>query len=201
MSQQDPPQNGSPARAKDVPDPPAPFEPFELLSSERIYDSRWCGLRRDQLRLPSGREQEYHVFELSDAVAVLPVLADGRVVLIGQYRYPHGKTHWEIPAGRMNGGETPGAAAARELMEEAGLRAARLLELPGFYPTNGISAHYAHAFVAEGCSIEREPAPEDSEQLFRRMFTRSEVAALLDAGCFADAFTALCVAYWLRRTG
>ncbi len=187
--------------AEEIPPEPAPFAPFVRLKSEQIYDSRWCGLRRDTLRLHNGREQEYHVVEISDSIAVLPVLANGHVMLIGQYRYPHGKTHWEIPAGRIHANEPPRAAAERELMEEAGLKPARLVDLPGFYPTNGISAHYAHAFVAEGCTIEREPEPEDSEQLFRREFTPEQVAALLDAGRFADAFSALCVAYWLRRSG
>ena len=52
----------------------------------------------------------------------------------------------------------------------------------------------------EGCSVAGEPWPEDSEQLVRRFFTRAEIEGLLDAGRFADAFTALCLAYWLRRT-
>lgn len=188
-----------PARSGEVPPEPDPFPAFERLRSEQIYDSRWCGLRRDVLRLPSGREQEYHVIEISDAVVVVPVLADGRVAMIGQYRYPHGKTHWEVPAGRINPGESPRAAVERELREETGLRAGKLVELPGFYPTNGISAHYAHAFVAEGCTLVGEPEPEDSEQLVRKFFSRSEVEALLDAGRLADALTALSVAYWLRR--
>jgi ADP-ribose pyrophosphatase YjhB (NUDIX family) len=75
----------------------------------------------------------------------------------------------------MNPGESPRAAAERELLEETGLRAGKLVDLPGFYPTNGISAHYAHAFVAEGCTIVGEPTPDDSEQLFRRLFTRDQV--------------------------
>ncbi len=187
--------------SESLPPEPPPFAPFERLRSEQIYHSRWCGLRRDIVRLPSGSEQEYHVFEITDAVVVLPVLADGRVAMVGQYRYPHGKTHWELPAGRMNPGETPREAAARELLEETGLRAGKLSALPGFYPTNGISAHFAHAFLAEDCAVVAEPAPEDSEQLFRRFFTRAEIAALFDAGRLADAFAALPVAYWLRRSG
>lgn len=182
-----------------IPDEPGPFPPFPCLGTVRIYDSRWCGLRRDTLRLHSGREQEHHVVEISDAVAVVPVLADGRVALIGQYRYVHGKTHWEVPAGRVSQGETARAAAERELLEEAGLRAGRWTLLPGFYPINGISPHYAHAFLAEECTVAGEPAPEESEQLVRRFFSRAEIEGLLDAGRFADAFTALSLAYWLRR--
>lgn len=183
-----------------VPDDPAPFPPLGLARSERIYLSPWCGLRRDIVVLPDGAEHEYHVFEISDAVAVVPVLADGRAVLIGQYRYPHGKTHWEVPAGRIQEDESPAEAARRELREETGYRANDLERLPGFYPTNGISAHYAHAFVAHGCERAFALQLDDTERLVVRVFTRGEIEALLDAGRIQDAFAALTLLYWLRRS-
>lgn len=61
-----------------APEDPPQFPPFVLHGSERIYDSHWCGLRRDEVVLPSGALQEYHVFEVSDAVGIVPVLPDGR---------------------------------------------------------------------------------------------------------------------------
>jgi ADP-ribose pyrophosphatase len=183
------------------PEDPRPFPPFEVASTRRIYASPWCGLRRDEVVLPGGELQEYHVFEISDAVTVVPVRSDGSIVMVGQYRYPHGRTHWEIPAGRIDSGEDPAAAARRELREETGHRAGRLLPLPGFYPTNGISAHYAHAFVALDCELEGELRLDGSEQLVVRVFERAEVEALIDAGRLADAFTALPLLYYLRGLG
>lgn len=183
-----------------VPDNPTPFTPFGVARSERIYHSPWCGLRRDIVRLESGVEREYHVFEVGDAVAVVPVLPDGRIVLIGQYRYPHGKTHWEIPAGRLHQNEDAHEAAVRELREETGYRAARLEPLPGFYPTNGISAHFAHAFVARDCERVFDLDLEDTEQLVVKTFTRAEIGLLLDAGRIEDAFAAISLMYWLRRS-
>jgi len=183
-----------------VPANPAPFAPFPVLRSERIYASRWCGLRRDFLRLADGSEQEYHVVEIPDAVAVVPVRPDGSIVLIGQFRHPHGKTHWEVPAGRIAPGEAPAACAERELREETGYRAGSWLALPGFYPINGISDHYAHVFAALDCELDGAPEPEGCEQIVVQAFTRAEVEALLDAGHLADAFAALSLAYWLRRT-
>lgn len=181
------------------PSNPEPLPPFEVARTERIYDSPWCGLRRDFLRLEDGRLQEHHVFEISDAVCVVPFTRDERVVMVGQYRHPHGKTHWELPAGRIDAGEDPAAAARRELLEETGHRAGALHALPGFYPTNGISAHYAHVFVARDCEHVGEPKLDASERLTVRTFTLAEVEAMLDAGLLQDGFTAIALMYALRR--
>lgn len=182
-------------------DDPPPFEPFERTGSRRVYDSPWCGLRQDFIRLPDGHEQDYHVFEVSNAVAVVPIMADGRIAMVWQYRYPSGRSHWEVPAGRIHGGEDPALAAARELREEAGCEAERLVRLPGFFPTNGISAHYAHAFVALGCRRVGEPRLDAAERLVTRTFDRAEVERRLRAGVFADGFTALSLFYALAHLG
>jgi ADP-ribose pyrophosphatase len=170
-----------------------------VAKREQVYDSPWCGLRRDEVVLPNGALQEYHVFEISNAVAVVPITRAGEFVLVGQYRYTHGRTQWEVPAGRLEDGESPADGARRELREETGHAAGRLVELPGFFPTGGISAHYAHAFLALDCEPVGELDLDPSEQIVVRTFPRASVEALLDAGRFADAFTALTVAYTLRR--
>lgn len=188
------------AASTPAPPNPPPFAPFPVLRTERIYASRWCGLRRDFLRLHDGAEQEYHVVEIPDAVAVVPVLPNGDIVLIGQFRHPHGKTHWEVPAGRIAPGESPETCAERELHEETGHRAGRWERLPGFYPINGISDHFAHVFVALDCVQVGAHEPESCEQIIVQRFTRAEVGALLDSGQLEDAFAALSLAYWLRRS-
>lgn len=182
------------------PDNPPPFPPFGVHKRAHVYQSPWCNLRRDEVVLPSGKLQEYHVFEIGPATVVVPVLKDGRVVMIGQYRYPHGKTHWELPAGRLNDGEAADIAAKRELLEETGYRAGRMQELPGFYPTNGISDHFAHPFIAHDCEWVQEPELEDAEQLVVQVFTRTEVEALLDGGRIEDGFAAIALMYWLRAS-
>lgn len=188
-----------PEQPEPVPEEPEPFRGYPVLSSQRIYESRWCGLRRDMLELPDGREQEYHVVEIPDAAVVVPVLSDGSIVLIGQYRYPHGKTHWEVPAGRMTAGEPPEEAALREVREETGYKPGSLVALPGFYAANGITAHYAHAFAALDCEKVGAQELDPCEQIIVRTFARQEVERLLDAGRIQDGFTAVSLLYYLRR--
>jgi ADP-ribose pyrophosphatase len=170
-----------------------------VLESVRVYDSAWCALRRDVVDLGGGRAQEHHVLEVPAAAVVVPVLEDGRIVLIGQYRYSHGRTHWEVPAGRLDADETPEQAARRELAEEAGCVAGRLVALPGFFPLNGLSDHYVHAFSALGCRLEGATAHEASERILPRTFPAEQVRALLRAGRIADGFSALALYHHFAR--
>ncbi len=147
------------------------------------------------LRLDNGALQEHHVIELNDAVCVLPITKEGNIVLVGQYRHPHGKTHWETPAGRLETGEDPVAGATRELLEETGYRAGRLVPMPGFHPTNGISAHWCHLFAALDCELVAEQALDPGERMIVQTFTAEEADALLRAGKLQDGFTALALMY------
>ena len=176
-------------------DPP-PFPAFELARTERVYDSHWCGLRRDYVKLVGGTVQEYHVFEIHDAVAVVPVLPDGSLVMLWQYRHPLGKSHWEVPAGRVDEGESAAAAAERELLEETGYRPKRLVQLGGFYPTNGISPHHAKLYAALDCERVQEAEPGPCEKFSVHVLGAREVRARLTRGDFEDGFTALALFYW-----
>ena len=179
-------------------DPPQ-FPPFELASSERIYDSYWCGLRRDHVELAGGKLQEYHVFEIHDAVAVVPVLPDRSIVMLWQYRHPIRKTHWEVPAGRVDEGESPAQAAEREMLEETGYRAKELVHLGGFHPTNGISPHHAELYAALDCELVQAPEPGPTEKFSVHVLPEAEVKRRLHRGDFEDGFTALALFYWFAR--
>ena len=182
-----------------APDEPEPFEPFEVLERSTVYDSPWCTLRRDRVVVPGGAERVHHVIGIGDAVVVVPECDDGSLVFIGQYRYPHGRTHWELPAGRLLAGESPDDGARRELLEETGHEAREMLALPGFFPLNGISDHWAHVRVARGCRPAGPQRLDDTERIVVRRFTRGEAESLLDSGRLTDGFSALALMAWLRR--
>ncbi|MDE0895819.1 MAG: NUDIX hydrolase [Planctomycetota bacterium] len=171
------------------------FEPFRVTKTERVYDSPWCALDRDEIELPGGELGEYHIFRIPDAVAIVPVTSQGELLMIWQHRHPHGKTHWEIPAGRTDPNESMLEAAARELEEETGHRAGRLIPLANFYPVNGISDHQAHIFLALDCEPVGELNLDNSERLVTRKRNVSEVKSALANGEFEDGFTALALFY------
>jgi ADP-ribose pyrophosphatase len=101
----------------------------ETTGSERIYEGRIINLRVDTVRLPSGRESKREVIEHKGAVCIVPVLDDGRVMLVRQFRKASGQSLLEVPAGGLEEGESPEQCAARELMEECGFRPGKLVPI------------------------------------------------------------------------
>lgn len=119
------------------------------------------------------------VVEHPGAVAVLVLDREERVLLVRQHRPAAGRALWEIPAGKLEPGEAPEAAARRELLEETGLSAKILVPLGAIYPTPGYSNEVIHLFWAQG--VEGKPVGS-SEVTEARFLSRQEIAALTLAG-------------------
>ena len=139
-----------------------------------------------------------HVVVHPGAVALLPVLDDGRVVLIRNTRFAVGRTLWEVAAGTLEIGEEPMACAARELREETGYEAATLEPLVQFYSAPGFCTELLHVFVATGLRQVGQ-ALEATEHIEVHPVTVAELERMLDAGDFVDAKTLTTVLLWLRR--
>ena len=103
------------------------------LSSEHLYQGKILNLRRDTVRLANDRQASREVVEHVDSAAAVPLLEDGRVVMVEQWRYPVGRGLLEIPAGILEAGEEPTEAMRRELTEETGYDAGRLELLLSVY--------------------------------------------------------------------
>jgi ADP-ribose pyrophosphatase len=141
-----------------------PPRPWRTLSSRPIYANPWISLREDVAELPDGRTTIYGVVGAGECVGVLPFLDHERVLLLRQYRYVFGEAHrWEIPTGGVHIGETPEAAAQRELREEVGFGAGRLRWVSSFYTSKSIMHETAHLYLGYDLVAESLPADETEE--------------------------------------
>jgi ADP-ribose pyrophosphatase len=120
----------------------------KLLESRLIHSGVAFDVREELARLPSGLEQRTVVIDHPGAVVIAPVLDDGSILLVRQYRHAIGDWLLELPAGRLARGEDPLRAAQRELEEETGYRARRWQALTRFYPAPGFCSELMHAFAA-----------------------------------------------------
>ena len=118
------------------------------VSSEAIFDGVLLHVKRDTVELPNGKEATREWIKHPGASSVIPILPDGRIILVRQYRYPIGEVTLEVPAGKLEPGEAPELAAARELSEETGLTAGRMQYLGANFTSPGYSEEVLHIYLA-----------------------------------------------------
>ena len=169
----------------------------QILSSTIIYSGPVFGLRRDEVIEPSGIRTIREVITHPGSVVVLPVLPDGRVLLIRQYRHATRQYLWELVAGRMDPGETPKVAAARELIEETGYRAKRLRVFLDVFPTPGFLEERMFILLAEGLTA-GEAEPEEDEKIISRAYSRKQLDGMMRGGKLRDAKTIAGILFYFQ---
>jgi ADP-ribose pyrophosphatase len=174
--------------------------PWRRTSTRPVYDNPWISVREDVVEMPDGRTTLYGVVQCAEAVGILPFLDQDTVLLVGQYRYVAGGFFWEMPTGARHAGETTIETAQRELGEEAGYEAGRLITLGTFHTSKSILREVAHLYVAEDLRPVTRP-PDPTEFIERRAFPFAEVLAMVERGEIKDAMTIIAVLRAGRRTG
>lgn len=179
-----------------------------LLATERQYTGRIINLDIDTVGFPGGSQGRLEMIRHPGASAVVPIVEaqparDPSILLIRQFRHAADGFIWEIPAGRLDPGESPESCAGRELEEEAGVRAEHLERLTTVYTTPGFTDERIHLFLARGLRhgthareadefVEVHPTPWS---LVREMIREGEIVdgktiiALLYAAAFAGLAT------------
>ncbi|HYS17973.1 MAG TPA: NUDIX hydrolase [Candidatus Binatia bacterium] len=172
--------------------------PWRQLTTRPVYENRWIRVREDQVELPDGRTTVYGVVQCAGCVGVLPFLDLDTVVLVGQYRYVAGDFYWEMPTGAMKPGEREETAVQRELAEEAGYEADRLVKLCACHTSKSVVDETANIYLAEGLHpVQRRADPTEFIEV--RAFPFDEVVRMVERDEIKDSMTIIAVLHAARR--
>jgi 8-oxo-dGTP pyrophosphatase MutT (NUDIX family) len=162
-----------------------------------LYESEWLRVVLVDVEIPGGERFDHHVVRMPNQAAGTIVRDPDRgVLLLWRHRFITDTWGWEIPAGRIDPGETPITAAARETLEETGWQPGSLRPLVRFQPTNGLSDQVFHIFVADGATHIGEPSdPGESERI--EWVTISDLRQLVQAEQMLDGLSLTAVLYAL----
>jgi ADP-ribose pyrophosphatase len=171
------------------------------IKSEPVFQGRIISLQVDEVRLPNGKTAAREIVKHPGAVCVLAIVGD-RMAVVEQYRKPLERSLVEIPAGKLDPGEDPLAAARRELREETGFCADHLQHVCTFYTSPGFADEIIHLYVAEH-PVEGERNPDEDEFLDCMLITLDEAKQYIADGRIRDAKTIAAVYAWqtYRLTG
>lgn len=161
------------------------------ISGSLVYDGNLLKLYKDEVILPNGKESAREWIDHPGAAAVLPLLGSGeeqRVIMVKQYRYPIGRETLEIPAGKLDPGETPLECARRELREETGYFGGELIPIGAFNTTPAFTNEVIHLFVAKDLQAGSAGTDED-EFINTQTFPVAELLDLIAQGRIMDAKT------------
>jgi len=158
----------------------------QVLKSDVLYEGKAFGVRRDELIEPTGVRTVREMVTHPGSVVVLPVLGDGKIVLVQQYRHAAKQYLWELVAGRMEEGEDPKSGAARELREETGYRAKKFSVFLDVFPTPGFLEERMFLLLAEGLTA-GEAQPEEDEKLLVASYSQKQLEAMIRERTLRDA--------------
>jgi 8-oxo-dGTP pyrophosphatase MutT (NUDIX family) len=188
-------QNDAQTRARADAEKPSAWR---VKSSEQLADCRVFRVRRDRSVNPrdESHEHDFYVLEAPDWINVIPLTAQGEVVLIEQFRHGTGEITLEIPGGMVDEGETPRDAAARELLEETGYAASEVLALGSTRPNPAIQNNWIHTFLARDVSFQRAPVFDSTEHTAVRLVPLAHIPQLIAEGAITHALVVVAF-HWL----
>ncbi len=171
-------------------------------SSTRVYDGKLLQVYVDDVILPDGSTSTRDWIKHPGASSIIPVFKDGTIMLIKQYRYPPRKTFIEVPAGKIDSGESPLKTAKRELTEETGITCENIEKTGSFFPAIGYADEEIHVYVAWGLS-QSDQNEDDDEFVHKHRIPFSEALELIYSGDIQDGKTICSIIqahqWWLKN--
>ena len=169
-----------------------PLIPWKTLSRSFRFRNPWWSYGYDSVLLPNGKEGEYHYVHSLGSACVIPVLDDGRILLVNQYRYLGNRESLEFPCGAVKEGSSHDATAWHELAEETGYSAVTLLQVGAFNPYNGVTDEICQVYLAR--DLRHVGAmPDETEQFELVRLSAEEVDGRIREGLIWDGMS---IAAW-----
>ncbi|MGE5487410.1 MAG: NUDIX hydrolase [bacterium] len=170
---------------------------MRIISSRTRYRCPLFSVTEDRAVEPGGIKIFRAVVRHPGSAVMMPVDGRGRLLLVRQFRLPAGRSLWELPAGRVDPGETVLRAAKRELAEETGYRAKRWTKLMTLWPSPGYVDEKMTIFLAQDLEA-GDASPMDDENIVCRWFTAGEIDDMIRTGKLVDAKTIAGFLAWRR---
>lgn len=169
----------------------------KVISNQNLYDGAILKLDLETVSLPDGRQAKREIVRHQGAVGIIAITPANKIVLIRQWRAPLGQVTLEIPAGKIEPGETPSQTAVRELNEETRFQADKLELLTEFYTSPGFADEKMYLYHAVNLqAVADKLAQDDDEFLQLEELTLAEVQAQIAAGMICDAKTLMAIMIW-----
>ncbi len=169
-----------------------PLKTWKKISESVLFRNPWWTYKRDRIRLPSGKQGEYHYVHTNGSSMVVPILEDGTVVLVNQYRYLLDRESVEFPCGSVKEGSTHDETARQELVEETGYAATSMIRVGEFNPYNGVTSEMCRVYVARDLRFVGG-TPDATEEFEIVRAIPAEIDALIGTGVVWDGMT---IAAW-----
>lgn len=160
----------------------------KFICSKPAFNGRLLHVHVDTVQLPNGNTATREMADHQGAIAVVPILPDGHIIFVKQYRYPMGTVMYEIPAGKIDPGEEPDQCAVRELSEETGYEAEQWEYLCAIATTPGFTNEVIHLYAAYGLHSHKQHTDPD-EFIAVEAAPRSKVVEMIEDGTLFDGKT------------
>ncbi|MEX0719809.1 MAG: NUDIX hydrolase [Balneolaceae bacterium] len=173
------------------------------IKSEEIFKGKLLHVFYDEARLPDGNTSAREWIKHPGACAVVPVFANGDLMMLRQFRYPVAQIFWEVPAGKIDPGERHNTTAMRELQEEAGVKTDDFAYVGHFYPGIGYSNEVIHIYIAWNLEAATQEV-DDDEFLTRERIPFQKAVEMVHSGEINDGKTVICLLRaweWWKKNG
>jgi ADP-ribose pyrophosphatase len=178
------------------------FQPWTFLSSEIIYPCRIFTLKKEGYRSPrTGTEHDFYLLDSTDWVNVIPLTAEGNVVLVKQYRFGTKDFSLEIPGGMIEEGDSPEGAAVRELLEETGYAGEKPVLLGIVHPNPAIQTNRCYTFLIDKAAFQSPPLQDSTEDIEVEVLPLAQIPRLIREGRITHALVVAAFYWYFSQTG